>query len=302
MILMKEWEHSFFNADWLDFIKTHYKKLLAVGKSDDCAEDMIVSYVYEQMKVSGIDEGRFWLALALMEWKLGRLSPRTKAKANYWISQMVGHIDRDSLRMLVQTLESPILNRVRIARPRVRHCPWKEGSLLAYRIQSNPRLSQTPFWNKYVLLRVVKIIRWPITELAPDDCYDESMLVGLYQWVGDTIPKVSEVSNLKFTPISIEKPSLRINNSNQELLKTLSGTFNQQMDDVISKITKERIETCFSLSWDKESRRNGTITLLDYSPFVSMDMDFFATSITEFSMGGVLAFDNILCKRLRSLY
>lgn len=275
--------------------------MISVGKSDNEAEKLVVSYAFEKLQIQDINEGKMWVALAITEWELGRLSPETKEKAFMWIPKIRCVIDESTIETAIRILESPIPPKKLVRKPRTKHCPWREGSILAYRIQSNDRVAQSPYWQKYVLLRIIKVKRWPITQLAPDECYNESMLVALYDWVGAEIPSAIIVPSLKFTPVSIERPTLNREIFQKCFQHTATELPESGINEIINRLTSMRLELSFSLIWDKKVQRDGTLTLLQDDPDFVLNETCFDTGITAYSTGGVLAFDAILCKRLEEL-
>lgn len=62
------------------------------------------------------------------------------------------------LKNLQEMLLSPQPMEAKVSKRRNNHCPWPVGSLLAYNIISNGELKNHPLYNKYALLRVVKIM------------------------------------------------------------------------------------------------------------------------------------------------
>ena len=81
--------------------------------------------------------------------------------------------------------------------------PWPVGTLLAYRITSSnsDTVRNSPLWNHYVLLRVVKVEPF-------FGGNRKSMAVCLYDWIGDTLPDPEIAKELSFTYFSIRKPLL----------------------------------------------------------------------------------------------
>lgn len=74
----------------------------------------------------------------------------------------------------------------KISKPTVTVSPWKSGDLLAYKIVSGTS-KYKEFSNKYVLLRVLKVIKHPISSYVEEKYYDETILLGLYNWIEDSI-------------------------------------------------------------------------------------------------------------------
>ena len=167
------------------------------------------------------EEDKFWFVLAYCEWKKGRLSDFVKEKAitaidsgrdlEHWNTPKLKYERKKVLSDLREMLLSPMPPAKKAKKPTVRHCPWPVGSLLAYRIVSCKKLANHPCFKKYVLLRIIQINRSPITKIFPTEYYNESMIVGLYNWIGSEIPDPSIVEQLKFIPIQEWNPENPVN-------------------------------------------------------------------------------------------
>ena len=102
---------------------------------------------------------------------------------------------------LQRTIQLPMPPIKKIKKATVHHCPWKVGSLLAYRIIANKeQLCDHPCYGKYVLLRILDVAKHPLSHVFDTGYYNETMLVGLYNWIGNTIPDPSIVRELSFIP------------------------------------------------------------------------------------------------------
>lgn len=301
---MAKWETAFFRSELAQEVKKEYRNLLAVTKSDAEAEQIILDSYLPKLSVEKREDERFWLALALCEWQLGRLSDQVKNKALYWTNFPIDGICEAEMQMLEKQLLSPMPERKRISLPSwVKHCPWEVGSLLAYRIISNdhPRVTDSPYWRKYVLLRVIKIECRPVTMLAPDRAWSQSMLVGLYNWIGDQVPDPEIVSCLEFTPISISEPLLGISSLRSATFSLISD---ETPSSLLQSICMPRIETCCCLDWQcvKGINRNEVFTYLGYdSSFREAISDFFKTETTNYSFCHSVPFDALIVKRFEQL-
>jgi len=139
--------------------------------------------------------------------------------------------------------------------------PWQVGTLLAYRVISNDSdfVRSSKLWNKYVLLRVVKLEPFFGNK-------EKSMAVCLYDWVGDTIPEPEIVKVLSFTHISIDEPMLAgfpINNLIDNLKD--QGILENKQDEFLSNVSKPSKCTFALLDWRccKGIDRNGVFTVLE---------------------------------------
>lgn len=78
----------------------------------------------------------------------------------------------------------------------------RSAACWAYRIITNSeKLHDHPCFGKYVLLRVVRVQKHPVSRLFDTGYYDESMDVALYNWIGDVILEPGIVERLHFIPI-----------------------------------------------------------------------------------------------------
>jgi hypothetical protein len=81
---MGAWGPAIFSDDIAQDIRTEYKYLL-MYRSDEESEQKIFDEFYSDLTNSD-EESVFWFALALCEWKYGRLTDKVKNKALEFIS------------------------------------------------------------------------------------------------------------------------------------------------------------------------------------------------------------------------
>ena len=208
---MGAWGTGIFSDDLALDIKSEYNDLLAYF-SDEEAEKKIFEDFGE---ILNTDEASvFWFALALSEWKKGRLSEQVKWKAIEWIDsgedllvwKESGEKQHDKRKAVLEKLRATLLAeqpaRKVIRRPVFARSPWQAGDLLAYQL-TDKNLKYEELLGKYVLLRVVEIKKEPIARYIPDSNYYESIIFGLYNWYGEAIPELDIVKNLKYIPIVV---------------------------------------------------------------------------------------------------
>jgi len=212
---MSAWGTAIFSDDLASDIRREYDILLSIGKKSSEIEEILIDYYSNILNSNNPDEDVFWYALALSEWKKGRLSDKVKTKAlnaldrgkdlerwNVTGNQKKYEKRKKVLEEFRNTILRPMPTAKTIKKPTVIHSPWKEGSLLAYRIISNKKaLENHPCFEKYVLLRVVKIERHPISKHFDTGYYNESILIALYNWMGSNIPNPDIVQELNYMPI-----------------------------------------------------------------------------------------------------
>ena len=308
---MGAWGTEIFSDDLAQDIRGEYNVLLSVGKSDSDAEKMLINYYSNILNCSNPDEDVFWFALALSEWKKGRLSETVKEKAlsalkkghdlERWntMGNEKNYIKRkNALDKFQNLILSPMPTAKKIRKPTVHHCPWSVGSLLAYRIVSNKQLSGHPCFMKYVLLRVIKIVKHPISHLFDTGYYDESMFVGFYNWIGSEIPDPKIVIDLKYIPI--ENPSFcsYIHNADLSFSDNLPDGSSNIMKKIADSFPDERVEKCTKLDWVPTKEAKGDITYLDCDESFQKNIpDFFDLSLSRYSITHFMAFDITLSKR-----
>lgn len=282
---MGTWGASIFSDDMALDIRREYSVLLSVGKSSEEAEEMLINYYSNILNCNDPDEDVFWYVLALCEWKKGRLSSTVKEKAlsalensrdlNRWNTsgnEKNYKQRKKALKELRETLLSPMPTAKKVKKPTVHHCPWKVGSLLAYRIVSDKGyLRGHPCSLKYVLLRVVRVDKHPVSKLFDTEYYEESMMVGLYDWIGDEIPDPKIVRSLKYIPIKEYAPT-------PIAVTTFESLFNglpREIKEVSHLHFKGSTEKCVWLDWRPGKDEPGDITFLDCD-------DAFCNNIPEF--------------------
>ena len=303
---MKPWRKEIINGDLGERVEREYHKLLSVKKEDEEAERLLAEHIHDKLP-DELSVGRFWMMLGLCEWEFGRLTGNAQKQARQWAMYPWDNISKETLQALLNTLESPMPPRKKVRLPSyISHCPWPVGSLLAYRIISSehPYVVQSSFYGKYVLLRIIQIKKIPVTDLDPTAAWNECMLVGLYDWIGDSIPDPQIINDLRFTAVSIQQPSLSahilLNSS-----KILGSAINeQQMQPVMERLTKPRIETCADLNWKcvKPVRLADVFTYLGCdASFGQTVSPFFKTDETDYAMNSNHSFDAVLVNRFTQL-
>lgn len=274
---MGAWGPSIFSDDLALDIRREYGVLLSIGKTNEEVETMLIDYYFPILECNDPDEDVFWFALAFCEWKKGRLSEKVKSKALFFLEnsrdlerwkctgdEKAYQQRKKVLQRLKATILSPMPPAKKQKKPVVHHCPWKEGSLLAYRIISNKeKLENRASYGKYVLLRVVKIQKHPLSRKIDTGYYDESMLVGLYNWIGDKIPSPEIVQTLQYIPIERSFFDLDVEKMDFSLIDQFSEEEAEQLKRILKKGLSKRVEKCVWLDWISTKTERGDITFLD---------------------------------------
>lgn len=302
---METWEKEIFRGELAQSIKREYRTLLALKLSETEAEKRIVEYSMKQIRQGSAQEGQMWLALALRQWQLGRLSDSTKCKALEWCVSTELGISKASIKMLSEKLNSPMPEKKSVGLPPwVKRCPYPVGSLLAYRIISNENLLSSPYWEKYVLLRVIKINSTPVSPVAPDIMGNDQMLVGLYNWIGDEIPNPQITDTLDFITLYEGSPILS--------KATLQSIVSKNQDDSDSKIftqlseaaTSLRRETCCCLDWKCMNKTKSKEVFSHIARDRKWETEippFFNTNYSAYCYANTLSFDAMIVNRFIQL-
>ena len=193
-----------YDEDLAADLRREYRTLLALGVEENFALEKIIAY-FEPNRYGYSYETTFWLALAETQWRLGRLNDTVKERALRTLEELISaptaFEGNAKIRRLYDQMLTPAPPMKKLRKPSVSRCRWEVGSLLAYRIVNNKSLANHPCYGKYVLLRIVKIDRTPVTTLIPTDWCDEIPLISVYDWIGDSIPNPEIADALQFTPI-----------------------------------------------------------------------------------------------------
>ena len=313
------WSPALFGSDLACDIRADYGVLLAMGKTDQEAEDIIIQYYRDLFHTDTPDEQEFWIALAVCEWKRGRLRQQVKTIALHYLEQgwdlpLWNTPGREKdyrkrkkvIEELIEKLNSPMPPRKEAKKISVVRCPWPVGSLLAYHIITNKReAEQDPLFGKYALLRIIKINRNPVTKLIPDAPCDESMLVGLYGWCGDEIPDPSITKELEFIPLLEAEHHLPLPPGPLDfsMFEAFPEESKNEMIKMVQGLYHPRIETCTCLEWRRSRKDPPFLTYLDCDPSFQKEVSgYFKTKVTEYCLTNPYAFDLTLLKILKPYY
>ncbi len=225
---MGAWSTRIFDDDGASDIRAEYKILLGYGIDPKEAYEKIREFFYKDYEGQD-DEDVYWLSIALFQWQNGILMQEVKEKALYFIEQE-SYLERwkeggervyQKRKEILNTLKNKLLYEVNPTKKKFPKCPlyyrkktkWKVGDLIAYRVIGKPYLQNSEqkeltemanyLLGKYVLLRVVAITKKPVTFLYPELDYSSSANMMLYDWVGEAIPLLDDISQLEFRPIAV---------------------------------------------------------------------------------------------------
>lgn len=305
---MGSWGPAIFSDDLATDLRREYQTLLAAGLPDAKAEDLIFAYYHDILHEDSDDAVAFWLALALSQWKCGRLSDLVKQEALRLIDsgKAVTHWHpafkerklakrKAVLENLKSTLLSPMPPVKKIPKPHVLHCPWKTGSLLAYRIvSSKAKIGEHPCFGRYALLRVVHIHRHPVSSILSDSLYSEMMYVGAYGWIGDQIPDPKIVDQLQYIPLDegLELPS-------SVYSAIASSALPERVKSDLEAYRERKEHYYMALNLSSTEAKKGPITCIGYDAEFETHVPEVFQNIGGFTITGCHSFDIILAMRLK---
>jgi len=309
--MMGAWSTAIFGDDLSCDVRDEYMALLSLGRESEEAERVLMDYYAEILGKGDPDEPVFWLGLAYIEWRKGRLSSFVRDRALHiidsgedlkrWAGDPKDYRERKKvLEKLKATLQSPMPPKKKIRKAVAHHSPWPVGSLLAYRIQTDQEMKDHPLFMKYALIRVLWIMKHPVSSILEDECYDESLVVGLYGWAGSEIPDPEIVEKLEYIPIQksfTPKPKREVDDS---MLEGLSDELKQGLRNFLNNAGKEEIVTYVNLIWDgQRGIAKDIITYLDCDRAYEAEIPkFFKNSDGSMIIKEFRGFDYDLCQAL----
>ncbi|CAM3053028.1 hypothetical protein HAHI6034_12940 [Hathewaya histolytica] len=266
---MGVWGTAIFSDDVADDIRSEYNRLLSVGASDEEATSIIFNMYYFDECEGTEDEPIFWFALALAQWKKGRLTKDIRDTAINFIDSgedlerwNIKGAEKDYekrkkvLKNLKETLLSPMPERKKVRKPTVIISPWKPGDVLCYQL-NNEKIKGEKYYGKYVLLRVLKVLKKPFSVIKQEEYFQEDILFALYDWVGDKPPISDITKELEYIPL-------------------------KDFDDIV---LGRMYSNCGNLWWSKRELKEKNITVIgNDSSYENNIPKFFRTHITEYSM------------------
>lgn len=203
---MGTWGTGLYSNDSACDIRGDYIDKLKRGKTNDEATQELINSNRDIMG-DVEEEPLFWFALADTQWNYGRLLPKVKEKALYFLSQ-----DKElqrwkesgerqltswikTLDTLKEKLESPQPPEKKVYKYRLYRCKWHFGDVYAYRFSGNYS-KEKGFYEKYTVFRKVSEYSWWPGHIVP--------VVQVYKWVGDNVPSLDELSSFGILPTSYD--------------------------------------------------------------------------------------------------
>ena len=275
---MGAWGVGIYQDDVTCDIKEDYLNRLRVGYSNIEATQELIDYNMDSIEDE--EEGPlFWMALADVQWRYGRLLPEIKEEAlkciksgtdlERWKENPKQYEKRKFvLKELEERLNSPQPPEKKLTKLLIKKANWKVGDVLLYQIKNgelsgNEDVKNSKWYNKYILLRIVGITKTNIGSL-PRKYSNEQNVVKIYNWVGNEISDI-KVDNLEFiTGVNSYgrlEDIMFILKFNRNELKKLN--FKIIIEDAEYKKPSEAIDTIVGKSWHN-------INTLDYALIKSL--------------------------------
>ena len=199
---MGAWGTSLYANDSASDIRGDYVDRLRQGQSN---EEVTQELIKMNQDIMGDveEEPLFWFALADTQWNYGRLLPKVKEKALFFLSQD-GELQRwkesgeKQLNAWIKTLEKlkekllkPQPPEKKVYKYRLYQCKWNLGDVFAYQLNSDYSKEKGVFGKYIVFRKVSEDVLWP-GHIVPT--------VHVYQWIGSDIPSLDQIKKMTLLP------------------------------------------------------------------------------------------------------
>jgi hypothetical protein len=189
---MGVWGTAIFSDDNASDIREEYRTLLGDGLNGPEATDRLIQEWQPSIGRDPDLAAVFWLALAVTQWKCGRLEQRVKQEAIQAIDSGAGlrlwkgnNQERQRAKVLDATrklLHDPQPPARRIAKVFRATCDWEPGELIGYQLLS----------GSYVVFQV--------TDLHTDKG-GTGPVCEMYDWQGPTVPSAADLATCSMRPL-----------------------------------------------------------------------------------------------------
>jgi hypothetical protein len=201
---MGAWGTGIFADDEAADLRSEYRTFLADAQSDEGATDAAIA-TYDASFEQLSETTAFWLALALMQWRLGRLDPRVKEAAlriiddGLDLAKWEGSPDKNQRAIALRKARKTIVAPPPPAKPMPKPLPvqlpgWEFSEVIGYRMPrdfSEAIGYRMPSKNKYVLLHMLNYrASLMLAVKAP--------VVAILNWFGEDVPTQHEVAALTY--------------------------------------------------------------------------------------------------------
>jgi hypothetical protein len=188
---MGVWGSAIFSDDNAADIRDEYRTLLGDGLSGPEATDRLIKQWQPSVGRDPDLAAVFWLALAVSQWKFGRLEERVKREAiqaieggqaiRTWKGSSLEPKRAQVLEATHKLLHRPQPPARKIAKVFRSSCDWQAGDLIAYRLLSS------------------LFIAFQVTELHTDKG-GAAPVCEIYDWQGAALPSAAELATCPMRP------------------------------------------------------------------------------------------------------
>lgn len=207
---MGTWGVAIFSDDLASDIRDAYVDMLSVGYEDLKAEQDIITEFYPSIRNTR-EEPIFWIALASIEWKYGRISDFVKSRAleqienktdlPYWNERDRNKREKILDELALKLNQSPP-ERKKVKKPSLSKTDWKKDDIIAFNAEPDSD-------NKsIVILQVFDIQKEYASNYVKNERYmNEFPIVGVYKWIGENIPSLKELLDRGFVSTEFLLPN-----------------------------------------------------------------------------------------------
>jgi hypothetical protein len=184
---MGSWGPEVFSDDLACDIREQYRTLLGEGRDGVTATDFLLG-TFSEALADQDSAPVFWLSLAVVQWRLGRLEERVQLSAlraiddgsalrSWQHDPRLLRARRRALDKVVALLNSPQPKAKQVRKRLKNSCDWARGELIAFRLRS----------GRYVIFRVIG--SWI-------DAGGTKPVIEVIDWCGEIIPPVADLETL----------------------------------------------------------------------------------------------------------
>jgi hypothetical protein len=184
---MGAWGPGVFADDLACDVREQYRALLGDGQEGAASTDALLG-IFHEVLTDEDSAAVFWLALAVAQWRVGRLEDRIKIRALEVIENGTAlrpfqddpsllRSRRKELSKVVALLNSTQPKSKRVRKRFKNSCDWERGELIAFRLRS----------GQNVIFRVIGL--WT-------DNGGASPVVEILDWCGQDIPEAAVLQSL----------------------------------------------------------------------------------------------------------
>lgn len=200
---MGVWGTAIFSSDDASDLRDEYRSLIGDGVSGPDATDKLIAEWRSTLEGDPHSASTFWLALAVTQWKCGRLEERTQRAAIQAIDDgsalaaWKGSRDETKRAAVLQTtrklLNTPPPPPRRISKTFRASCDWRPGDLIAYRLLS----------GSFIVFQMIE----PHTDkggVAP--------ICEIFDWIGSSLPTADTLAHCSMRPQIVSRREASVPN------------------------------------------------------------------------------------------